>query len=146
MGRQPESDEEAIEILDDGLGNLNIDVSDEDELSQESGPLITLPPDPWFYGFLDAWGMLYLGTAGLVLAAMLIGLVLSRLGATPDGHTFGLWPLIGVLLIVVLILIFLLTCAATMFLIVDQARNIRRLTLHAERMESILRSESRKRR
>ncbi len=144
-GPRPESEEEAIEIPDDGLGNLNIDVSEEYELSGETGPPISLPPAPWFYGFLDAWGNLYLVAAGLILAAVLIGLLASVLGAIPNVHALGLWELLAVALVVAPILIFLLTCAAVIFLIVDQARNIRRLTLHAERMESILRSESRKR-
>ena len=141
-----EPEEEAMEIPDDGVGNLKIEISREDEPSAEIEPSINLRSDPWFYGFLDAWGKLYLYAAGFLSGVVSLGLIVVAIGAMPTDRTLPIQYLIAVLIFIVPVVIGLLTCAAIIFLIVDQARNIRRLNRYAERMESILRSESGRRR
>ena len=93
------------------------------------------PPEPWFYGFLDGWGVFYLcGAAftfvGLVLViALIVTGIITNVGGLPV-----LFLVVGAA-VVAFFGSFLITCAAVIFLIVDQARNIRQLQLLAERTE-----------
>ena len=86
-------------------------------------------PEPWFYRFLDGWGVLYLllalGTFLFAVAVLVYALALGRGPLLPTA--------IAAVAIICLAGIGLLTCAAVVFLIVDVARNIRQITLNSER-------------
>lgn len=143
LGIQPETqseEDEAIKIPDDGAGGLNIDVSDDEPLA-ESEPPITIPPDPWFHGLLRAWGALYLVGAGLALLAMVFALV-----GILNSPSQSISALSYVALLPFVLGAFVsTTCAAVLFLIVDVAQNVPLMRFHAERTESILRTEARNR-
>jgi hypothetical protein len=141
-------EEEATEIPGGG-GTLSTKVSDQDATSVRTEPTIGIDPvmhllpDPWFYGFLEGWGVFYNILAGLIFLGLLTGFVVVLAQSSKESDvTASIW-LIGLGLgISALIAI---TCAAVLFLIVDVARNVRTMRFHAERTESILRSELGKR-
>ena len=144
-------EEEAIEVPSDIGKNLDVAVSDEDEPAVKVDPPtarrdpIYLSPDPWFYGFLEIWGVLYLVAAGFAAAAAFLLCIGSVAGsAEPVSQTLlGLVIVVGPLFIAAFVLV---TAAAVIFLIVDLARNVRLTRFHTERTESILRTESGNRR
>jgi hypothetical protein len=146
LGIEPEleSDEEATELPGVGVGNLKLDVS-HDEIPVQSEPREELPPEPWFYGFLDGWGMFYFCAAGITFVVLVAFVLLMVTGGASTVGGFPVGFLIVGAAIIALFGTFLITSAAVIFLVVDQARNIRRLQDRAEQLESILRRESRMR-
>jgi hypothetical protein len=138
LGIEPEfqSEEEDSAI---GVGGLKIDVSG----SAEMGSLADPPPYPWFYGFLEAWGVLYLIAAVLALLAMILVLAGILVGASPVSDSPVSYVVAAIPFVVAAFV--LVTCAAVLFLIVDLARNIRLTRFRAERAELLLRANFRNR-
>jgi hypothetical protein len=133
LGIEPESQSEEEDSVT-GVGDLKIDVSD-DELPVPSERLATLPPEPWYYGFLDGWGVFYLYAAGFTFCAALLTFALALINARAnDGGLSVLVAIVG-FVVVALFGTVLVTCAAVIFLIVDQARNVRQLHVRPERLE-----------
>jgi hypothetical protein len=116
------------------VGDLKIDASD-DEIPAQTQPRATLPPEPWFYGFLDGWGMFYMCAAAITFIGLCLAVALWITGNSKSGDGLSPMFLFAVVVVVALFGTFLVTIAAAIFLIVDQARNIRRLQLSAERTE-----------
>jgi transcription elongation factor Elf1 len=136
MGIEPEFQSEEVDSAI-GLGDLKIDVS------AEMGSLADPPPYPWFYGFLEAWGVLYLVAAVLALLAMVLVLAGILVGASPVSDSPVSYVVAAIPFVVVAFV--LVTCAAVLFLIVDLARNIRLTRFRAERAELLLRTNFRNR-
>jgi hypothetical protein len=124
----PEPQEESTVITRIDAGDLKIDASD-DEIPIQSQPRAMLPPEPWFYGFLDGWGVFYLCAAAVALFTD-FGIILAWGGRAVDWVPVSF--LIASIVVVALFGALLLTFAAVIFLFVDQARNIRRLQLRAD--------------
>lgn len=134
MEPELKSEEEATDIPDIDVGNLKIDDSDY-ELPAHREPRASIPPEPWFYGFLDGWGVFYLFGAVLTFVGLLLVIAFVVTGIiTNVGGVPVLFLVVGAA-VVAFFGSFLITCAAVIFLIVDQARNIRQLQLLAERAE-----------
>jgi Zn ribbon nucleic-acid-binding protein len=132
LGIEPEfqSEEEDSAI---GVGDLKIDVSD-DDLPVPTEPRATLPPEPWYYGFLHRLGVFYFFAAGVVFIFAFVLFGLSVLRVASDGRQHILYSIIDVAFFVMLGM-FLVTSSAAIFLIVDQARNVRRLQFRIEQIE-----------
>lgn len=121
LGIDAETDLDEVAI-DVGVPKLNVAVSDSDEMPALQAPPRALPSEPWFYGVLDAWGALYLvGSLLMVGAAVLLVVyeALNVVGAVTLGSS-------GVIL---------LTAAAVIFLVVDQARNVRQMSHRLHQIE-----------
>ena len=135
-----ESPEQPIDIPIDVGASLNIIVAD------EPPGLINSPNppsrEPWFYWFLEGWGKFYLFVALLSAALMLlmfVYVVLFALATSKDLQTaihdvFKMTA--GYALLVVLFalpfLLMYLTLSALIFIVVDQARNIRQIRLNSD--------------
>jgi hypothetical protein len=120
LGIDAETDLDEV-ATDVGVPKLNVAVSDSDEMPALRTPQ-ALPSEPWFYGVLDAWGALYLvGSLLMVGAAVLLVFyeALNLVGAVALGSS-------GVIL---------LTAAAVIFLVVDQARNVRQMSHRLHQIE-----------
>jgi hypothetical protein len=129
---EPEPVDESEPTAPIHVGNLKIDDSD-DEI-----PARMMPPpapsrhpldyhEPWYYRFLDGWGMLYMSMAILLLVGAAVVFTLAVVYGGGDAHigvAFALWSALGAAGLV--------TLAAAIFLIVDVARNVRRQTLVIE--------------
>jgi hypothetical protein len=156
LGIKPE-EEDAREVQltyipMDGGGYPDVGVSKAIQPPLASAPAVNRPsgpwphghePEPWYYGFLQTWGALHLGAAGLIAIPFLISL--TRVLASPDGvdSRTGSSPLTVITLAAMVVSS--VTVAAVLYLIVDVARNIRETRFHAERTESLLRHDSGKR-
>jgi hypothetical protein len=129
--RDLESEEKAVEPSAVEAGGLNLDRSD-DELPVQPHPIDAHAQEPWFYGFLDAWGTFYLYLGAFAFLVTLLALVGVLAGLSSDTPGFPIGTAIVGILGVGLLGTFLITCAAFILLIVDQARNIRCLRVRAE--------------
>ncbi len=130
----------ATDAPDESRAPLDISIpdSDSDSDDEDDGDI---PPEPWFYGFLSAWGVLYLVAAGLSLAVMalaFIGVLINPMLAVSNSPASYL--LVGIPFVVVAFVA--TTCAAAIFLFVDLARNVRRTRFHSERTEALVRNAS----
>ncbi len=96
----------------------------------QSIPTRLFPLDPWYYYALDCLGYFALVVGVIcfaVFAIVLIGELVGLLSASSSG--IGVSMFMGAL--------WLIPCGAVIQLIVDVARNIRRLRLHADRNAGI---------
>ena len=97
---------------------------------QKSHPAPLLNPqwtEPWFYGFLDGRGMFYMVFAGITFFVAAAALILAFLAGG------GTARLLGIALGIALLATLPLTFAATIFLFVDAAHNIRVMSLMQQR-------------
>ena len=100
-----------------------------------------LPPDPRYYNLIDSWsrfgfwGVLGLGTLALVV---IVGLLVRACLGGPDLNSSITALVLGFVGTIAFLLISLMTTALNL-LLVDLARNTRRLRLHADRGAQIAR-------
>lgn len=133
LGIGPESKSEEHSLI--AVGDLRLDDSDDQlQAVSERGP--TISPEPWFYRFLDGWGLCYLYAGSLTFVALLIAIVVVigvwSNSTAKDVNGFSISLAIAGFAVAALLGSFLFTSAAVMFLIVDQARIIRRLEFRTE--------------
>jgi hypothetical protein len=133
-----ESQEQPIDVPIEVGENLNIIVA------EEPTGLISAPNspsrEPWFYWFLEGWGKFYLFAALLSAALMLlmfVYVVLFALATSKDLQTaipdvFKMTAGYALLLVLFVLpfLLMYLTLSALIFILVDQARNIRQIRLN----------------
>jgi hypothetical protein len=131
-GKEPEIRPEQESAI--GVDDLKIEVSDHD-LPFHREPLPPVRSEPWFYGFLDGWGTFYLYAAVITFIVAFAGLVTVIVNAKMELGGVSVVIIIISLVVAAVFGTFLVTCAAVIFLIVDQARNVRRLHDLAERID-----------
>ena len=92
---------------------------------------LPIPPDPWFYAIIAGWGNFYLVIGGLIAVPSAAGLIAVILSLPTGDWTSFMATLFIVLPAFGLALVFL-TLSAVILLLLDLARNIRRLRIHAD--------------
>ena len=126
---QPEREPKAAARID--AGNLKIDKSgDQSPLQTMLSPMLDQQPlqgeEPWCYRFLAGWGILHIVIAGLMFLSAMIAVLFGIIGRRTENG-------IGIALGICLAATVPISFAAVIFLIVDMARNLRRLTIVAEK-------------
>jgi zinc-ribbon domain len=136
-----ESKDSPIDLPDDINQNLNIVVADDSVELVKPAPLPAR--EPWFYWFLECWGKFYFfivmlcgfGTICLFVLLVIVALTTRKDLQTVTSQYFALSGAYVVIYLFIIIpfVIMLLTIAALIFLLVDQARNIRQIRLNSDR-------------
>ncbi len=88
-----------------------------------------IPDDPWFYGFVDIWANISLALAVIAALACAAGLV-SAINLYANNQELSPWP--WVCLSSLAVGIACMTTSAFTHVLLDLARNIRRLRIHAD--------------
>ncbi len=90
-----------------------------------------IPDDPWFYRFVNVWANISLAVAVAAAFACAIG-VLVTVSLFANEHGESPWPWLYISLSSLAVGIACMTTSAFTHVLLDLARNIRRLRIHAD--------------